>query len=164
MNRDTKSKHSDKSALTVLLTVALLITGSSSAYSAIYKWQDENGGWHFSEVPPDNKQAQKVDVRVTPPSGNESDHQGETETLVDQSTRESSPEEDKPLAKSKEVAAEDRARRKKNCQIARENLANLQRGRIRFLDEKSGEERYLSEEERLQRIKDNKKIEAENCH
>jgi hypothetical protein len=137
------------------------IAGNSSA--AIYKWQDENGGWHFSEVPPDQHTAQKINVRVTPPSDDNVIAPPASSKSATNPAASAPPET--PIAKSPEEAREDHARRKHNCQVARENLPRLQQShRIRFKDKESGQERYLSEEERNKWIADSQKAVKENCN
>ena len=141
-----------------LLAGSLLLSGIS-AQAAIYKWQDENGSWHFSEIPPDSQKAEKIDVRVTPPSGDTKAPPNNA------STTEDTPDESgKPLPLSPEVAAAEKERKAKNCQIANKNLQSLTtRARVRFQDKEKGEERYLTEDERQKWIKDSKEAVKENC-
>lgn len=162
MNTETSLRRKFRSAACLLTMISLIgIAGNSSA--AIYKWQDENGGWHFSEVPPDQHTAQKIDVRVTPPSDDAATNTPPEDSQETAKSATNTPSET-PMAKSPEVAKDDRARRKQNCQIARDNLTRLQQSRVRFQDEESGEERYLSEEERNKWIADSQKAVKENCN
>jgi len=145
---------------------SILLTTAVSSYAAIYKWQDENGGWHFSEVPPDSQSVEKVDVRVTPPSSDVTQPpipekaSSSDDTAADAAT---SDEKDQQMNKSAEIAAEDKARKIKNCQVAKTNLESLKRPRIRFRDEEQGVERYMDEDERKERIDKNQKLLKENC-
>ncbi|NVJ51152.1 MAG: DUF4124 domain-containing protein [Gammaproteobacteria bacterium] len=45
--------------LKLMLTAALFCCSLSIAAAEVYKWQDENGKWHFSDKPPVTKKDQK---------------------------------------------------------------------------------------------------------
>ncbi|HZM43186.1 MAG TPA: DUF4124 domain-containing protein [Burkholderiales bacterium] len=52
-----------RSRLSVLLSVLLSLALPAAAWADIYKWTDENGGTHFSNVRPD-KSAKAKDIEV----------------------------------------------------------------------------------------------------
>lgn len=144
-----------------LLSMAAL--GSFTVEAAIYKWQDEDGGWHFSEVPPDSQETEKIDVRVTPPSGEVAEASAQA-SQSDTENEQSDTSAEKPLSVSPEVAAEEQKLNAKNCEIAKTNLKNLsEKGRVRIHDPEKNEVRYLTEDERQQRISDSKKLVEKSC-
>lgn len=151
-------KHINYRALAYSAAAILLMTGMV-ANADIYKWQDENGTWHFSETAPNDQAAEAIDIRVTPPSA---DVPEEGSTNKNAAVTEKVAE--KPLPLSPEIVAKEKARREHNCKLAKENLFNLNhRSRIRYQDKEQGVERYLTEEERAQWIKKSNKEVKENC-
>ncbi len=138
--------------------MAIILASASAAEAGIYKWQDEEGTWHFSETPPMSQPAEKISVKTVPPSSE-----------PEQDTEDSEPENEEPgtadeLPLSPEIVAAEKARKDENCKKARENLKNLLTGeRIRFRDETQGEVRYLSAEEREEWKKKSQKLIAESC-
>ena len=53
-----------------LILAAAVVSLAAAPAHAIYKWVDEKGVTHFSEhPPPDGRKSQKVEPKVTPPSG-----------------------------------------------------------------------------------------------
>ena len=44
----------------VLLCFSCLLAAAPVVAGDMYKWQDENGTWHFSSTPPETEQAFKV--------------------------------------------------------------------------------------------------------
>ncbi len=138
--------------------VGFLLTISITTSAAIYKWQDENGSWHFSETPPNDQVAEAIDIRVTPASGDvPAEEPIENAVAKEEAT-------DEPLPLSPELAAAEKARLEHNCKVARENLFNLNhRSHIRFQDKEQGVERYLTEEEHRQWTEKSKQNIEQNC-
>ena len=54
MNRD----------VVILLVSILLLVTSTNGVAEIYKWTDEHGKIHFTDSPPDDKQAEQVELRI----------------------------------------------------------------------------------------------------
>ncbi|PCJ93567.1 MAG: hypothetical protein COA46_00540 [Porticoccaceae bacterium] len=133
----------------------LLVIGISANAEKIYRWQDDSGSWHYTATPPADEAVETLNIKVTPPSepqsqrvtDNDTKNEGVEDTDNKEETNENTPDETK-LKKSAEVAAEDNALARKNCENAKANLANLQNHRrLRIRDDELGEERYLSNEE-----------------
>ena len=126
----------------------------------VYKWQDEQGVWHFSEKPPVEQSA--VTVKL-PKKGKGK----EVTATAPNQTLESKTAGKKPGLESKksdEVTAEDAALAKENCLKARENLENLHRGsRLRVKDTETDQVRYLSTEEQNEWIEKSRTIIKDNC-
>ncbi len=140
---------------------AMTLAAAMATSAEIYKWQDEEGTWHFSETPPNNQAVEKIDVRITPPSA---DQQGRDDSNKPAAEAKDSKADDQPLPLSPEIAAAEKERKAHNCRVARENLANLQtRERIRYRDQEKGVERYLTADERNQWEEKSRKEIAENC-
>ncbi|MEP3857227.1 MAG: DUF4124 domain-containing protein [Porticoccus sp.] len=126
----------------------------------VYKWQDADGAWHFSEKPPVEQSAETIKI-PTPGKGKEV-----TATTPDQipegNKAKKSP--DPETKKSEEVATEDAALARENCLKARENLENLQRGsRLRVKDPETDQVRYLSTEEQNEWMEKSRTMIKDNC-
>ncbi|WP_461482356.1 DUF4124 domain-containing protein [Porticoccus sp.] len=117
----------------------------------IYKWQDEQGSWHYSEKPPLEEQVEVIKIKGKSAESAEPDSPAEEDALPS-TTAEEKPKE--PLKKSAEVLAVEKTRKAEDCQRARTNLDSLtHRTRILYDDEEKGEQRYLTEEERQEWLK-----------
>jgi hypothetical protein len=127
----------------VVLTGLLLAIGMTAQAGKVYKWQGDDGSWHYSEIPPVEKEAETLKIKVSNSAEQPSEKEPEPENPG--STK---PPEEQPLKQSPEVAAAERERKAQNCERARKNLESLTyRDRIRYMDEEKGEERYLTPEE-----------------
>tara|TARA_R110001592_G_scaffold120296_4_gene324257 strand:- start:3485 stop:4033 length:549 start_codon:yes stop_codon:yes gene_type:complete len=140
-----------------LLTMALCLPLHAAK---VYKWQDADGAWHFSEKPPVEQPAEIIKI-PTPGKGKEV-----TATTPDQIPESNGSEKSPDLKtkKSEEVTAEDVALARENCIKARENLENLQRGsRLRVKDPDTDQVRYLSTEEQNEWIEKSRTMIQDNC-
>ena len=61
-----------------LLLLSLMVTLSATATAGVYKYQDENGKWHFTDTPPSNDQSTSV-TSVTGSGANQRDLKQELE-------------------------------------------------------------------------------------
>ncbi|MCJ8169937.1 DUF4124 domain-containing protein [Atopomonas sediminilitoris] len=125
-----------------------LITGlSASVFAApVYKWVDEKGVTHFTAEPPAGQNSQEVNIKVAP---------GKPSTTNSaEAIKEAQSNDDKQKAiddKVKADVAKKEKERAEYCQQTRENLAQL-RNNPRVRVEENGEQRFLSDDERQQRI------------
>ena len=127
----------------VMLTGLLLAIGMTAQAEKVYKWQGDDGSWHYSEIPPVEKEAETLKIKVSKLTEQPSEEEPEPED-----SGKTKPPEEQPLKQSPEVAAAERERKAKNCEIAKKNLTSLtNRPRILYNDEEKGEERYLTSEE-----------------
>lgn len=126
-----------------LLLVALLGLAVISPAQAVslYKWVDENGHVHYSQTPPDKSAAksEQIQVKDTNPYQTEQDKAAARKS-----------DENKPT--TTDAAAQVVETRKKNCEIARQNLQTFQNSdRVQQPD---GTVITLSEEMRASKIKE----------
>ncbi|MBQ0713283.1 MAG: DUF4124 domain-containing protein [Porticoccus sp.] len=127
----------------VVLTGLLLAIGMTAQAGKVYKWQGDDGSWHYSEIPPVEKEAETLKIKVSNSAEQPSEKEPEPENP--DSTK---PSEEQPLKQSPEVAAAERERKAQNCEMAKKNLTSLtDRPRILYNDKEKGEERYLTSEE-----------------
>jgi hypothetical protein len=117
----------------------------------IYKWVDDKGQVHYGEEAPDGTQAAQVTVKTDAVSAPESDSQSRkenTEKLL------RTMEEERTQKQEQEAKeAQEKERRRRNCNIARDDLRNLKdAGSIYTLD-KNGERRVYNEAEQAAAIR-----------
>ena len=155
-----------KQALILTLSIlALLTIGVSANAEKIFRWQDDAGSWHYSATPPAEQAAESVNIKAPPTSGpiattsNKKPDDKKEGNAKEQTTT------DPALKKSAEVAAEDKALARKNCENAKKNLANLtNHRRMRINDEETGEVRYLADDEHAKWMKNSKEEVRKNCN
>lgn len=144
-------------AITLLFT--MLFMGSLQA-GQVYKWVDESGQVHFSQFPPEEREAENVNINA-PTSSNSKQavenlqklRQQLTEQVVDRTTQS---EEEKQAAADKERMAE-------NCQKAKQRLLDLQNnGRI-YKTLENGEREWYDEKGREGLIANAKKDVDKYC-
>ncbi|NVK38530.1 MAG: DUF4124 domain-containing protein [Gammaproteobacteria bacterium] len=126
----------------------------------MYKWVDESGQVHFSQFPPEEREAENVNINA-PTSSNSKQavenlqklRQQLTEQVVDRTTQS---EEEKQAAADKERMAE-------NCQKAKQRLLDLQNnGRI-YKTLENGEREWYDEKGREGLIANAKKDVDKYC-
>lgn len=140
----------------MILTGSLMLALSATAMAGqVYKWVDAQGVTHFSAQPPQGQQATTINTSLPAPRQTPDEPAPSTEEPLD-------PEQAAIDKKVKEQVAAQEAERKRYCEGARTNLAQLENNpRLRV--EEQGEVRRIDENERQQRITDLKKAIAENC-
>ncbi|MGQ7959547.1 DUF4124 domain-containing protein [Pseudomonas sp. SP16.1] len=138
----------------MILTGSLMLALSATAVAGqVYKWVDAQGVTHFSAQPPQGQQATPINTPA--PRQAPAEPAPSVEELLD-------PEQAAIDKKVKEQVAAQEAERKKYCEGARTNLAQLENNpRLRV--EEDGKVRRVDEDERQQRIADLKRSIAENC-
>lgn len=141
-----------------LILATTLLTGLSAPTLAaqVYKWVDEKGVTHFTAEPPPGQQSEQLNIKVAPAKASAPS----VETLKE---TQSKADEQKVLDdKVKADVAKQNKQRAEYCQANRENLAQL-RNNPRIRVEENGEQRFLSEEERQERIGNAEKNIGEYC-
>jgi hypothetical protein len=138
-----------------------------AAFSAVaesqnmYKWTDDQGEVHYSQFPPPGHKAEKM--KAPPPAPGPSTNAGGNDL---QEPGDATKKQDEKQAQEENDAKRKAAleeMRKKNCEIARQNLVNLQRGgNVRYKGP-NGEVIRLTEEDRQKRIEDANTHIKENC-
>jgi hypothetical protein len=123
----------------------------------VYRWTDNAGIIHLSEFPPEGKNSsfnvEKIQVIIPvsepPKKQNDNERMAHIKKYI----------EDRKVAREFQINTVNTAKtNKKNCELARENLALYQSGqRIRTSVNDSSAIQILSEQERIKRIKRSEK-------
>lgn len=121
-------------ALCFLATTLFLVAPVQA--EKFYKWQDEQGTWHYSKTPPKEAQAQALNVRA----------QSATPTEAELAAK---AEADKQAATKAMTDGSDSA----NCKRARENLQILlNNAQVQKDTDGDGKEEILSADEQLAEV------------
>lgn len=133
-------------------SITLLFTLIFSCYlsaAQVYKWVDEDGQTHFSQFPPEQKNADKIDVNA-PKSAN-SKAAAENLEKMRQTLREQAVDRVTETEDEKKAAAE-AERMAENCKKAKQQLLDLQNnGRI-FRTLENGDREWYDEKGRAELI------------
>lgn len=140
---------------TAIAVLSGLLLVSPPLLGAVYKWVDENGTVHYSQVPPQSGPVEELN----PTTGQPRIESGSlTERLKrQQEQREAAQEEQRQAAQEARTEADEQAARRRNCATARSNLSTLEAGgRFRYADA-DGNLRYLTDDERQERMAEARK-------
>lgn len=149
--------------ITVLKTccsIIALFLLTSHAHAQVYKWVDEQGQTHFSQIPPPTGE---IEVIKTPPPA-EVDIE-KTQQQIDHLIQQQA-DDDKIKQQQKEEQqkqAEEAEIKAQNCQTAKRNLQAYQDNPSRRVTDEEGNVTRLTEEQRQQKIKELKQAVSEFC-
>ncbi len=144
----------------VVLTGLLLAIGMTVQAEKVYKWQGDDGSWHYSEKPPVEKEAETLKLKDSPKSSTNTET---TNSVADAKDSEDS-EKEYLNPKSEPETAYTPEERKANCNLATTRLSGLKtHPRVLTTDEKTGEKRYLSPDEHAEWTSTSKKEILEFC-
>jgi hypothetical protein len=146
----------------LLICVLLAFTSTSRAVDrdVIYKWIDDTGEIHYTQMPPSNREYEVMNRAAAPaddPEKIRSDLKEQVESMDKQQ------EEKAEEVKDAEQWAKIQKLRRKNCEIAKKNLANLHQGGQKAFMTPDGEVVRLTDDERQRRIDEANKQIKENC-
>lgn len=157
MKKDQFIKRAASTLGIPLLAIAL----SAPVFAdEVYKWVDEEGVTHYGERAPADKDYSMVKTYGEVPSDAE-----EAKQRLEQQRTEKKTAQEKSVdyAEQKKIADEQAKVRAENCKGAKNNLKAIQENaRVRILGE-DGEFRYLSEDERQEKLIEAKTMISENC-
>ncbi len=149
-----------KTQLAVVL-LAASVTLVCLAGEKYYKWVDAEGVTHYTLQEPADQAAQTVEVSKSPSAPTAAvaaKDQTKTATAGDSAPAPAESEQ------TPEQAAQVAAKRAENCAAARRNLETLDvHARVMVMDHKTGENRYISEEEHAQWRADSERQIAAFC-
>lgn len=178
MRYPTDRKNPGMSKSIRLVSAALVLTLSHSAWSVTYRWVDENGVVNYSERKPRNVAESRV-TQIGESKPASSRRASQNTMAMSNTTRPTQPaaasdakpdlsEDQQAMLRQLEAAEAERQAqltriRQDNCERSRRVLANLSAsGRIR-LKADDGAEQVLPEEERQQRIAEAQQGIVKNC-
>lgn len=147
-----------KLAICLLVASVALTCFAGEKY---YKWVDADGVTHYTLQEPADQATETVQVSKSPTAP------AATGVKADDKAKSTAGDTAPPSAKSEqtpEQAAQVAAKRAENCAAARRNMETLEvHARVMVMDNKTGENRYISEEEHAQWRADSERQIAAFC-
>jgi len=148
----------NKRLFSSIITAAFCLLVQLPSYAGVYKWVDDSGQVHYSEQP-GNNDAEKVNIRTNETTQPRAVDQSKVD-LVDA-------DRDKKKKKQEEAKEQEKINRDKRkwCNEAKQDLAEISsRGRLREMDDNTGQYVNLTEEEKQKRISAAKKKKQQFCN
>lgn len=152
------------------IAAVLLVMGSSPglANTEIYRWVGEDGVVHFSEQPPANIEAEKVDTRVDESQGVDFDAASSSTTEAGESGADAEPVDmaaklREERAEARRQAAAERAETEASCKRANEVVAQLEPFPRVMTENAEGEMVRMDDNVRLEKLGEAKDYIAANC-
>ncbi|WP_122316986.1 DUF4124 domain-containing protein [Pseudomonas cichorii] len=135
----------------MILAAAFSMAVSTTSQAAqIYKWVDAQGVTHFDAQPPAGQQAEEINVQKPPPAP------------AAPTASEADPKQQEIDARVKKQVRAQEARLAENCEVMRNNLAQLQNN-PRVREQTEGGTKRLSDEDRKARLAETERTIAEFC-
>ena len=128
------------------ILAALLVLACGSAAAALYKWVDEKGVTHYTEEPPPDRKATKIEIRSDGPPAKAEKGESWKDKEIDFRRRRL--EKERSDAASEAQAKKAAAVRHQNCLRARDALDTLAHGHPVYRVNEKGERVYMEEAER----------------
>ncbi len=144
----------------LILSIAISLVPIFS-YAAVYKWIDENGDIHYSQSRPTNAQSKRMKIAPPPKEGKSTYKRPSLgkKDATDKKNGEQNPDENNQQADRKKSSN----KQDPGCKTAKLALKTLlSHGRIRQKDS-DGNVSYIPDDQKQQRIKQEKDFIKQNC-
>jgi len=156
--------------LSARIWMLLLLSSLAAGVGAggVYKWIDAQGNVHYGERPPKEVAAESMKVQKAPVDKDQAEMELEKLNLKaglgaeDEKAREQAQGKRQETAQGRPTADEAELQRK-NCEIARQNLATLERYRRVMTQDAQGNPVRLDDDERAARMEQARKHVEEFC-
>jgi hypothetical protein len=149
------------------IAAILLLMSSSSSLAApeIYRWVDDEGVVHFSEQPPANGDAEKVDTRVDESSGIDFDTESlDADTTTDPGAPNMAEQLRQERAEFRREESVKRAEIEAKCEQANAAIAQLEPFPRVMTVNAEGETVRMNDDVRLEKLGAAKDFVAANCN
>ena len=143
---DAKTRTRRRRHLVGALTATLLLSGSGVPAAGVYKWRDADGKLHFSDKPPLEQTAEKLEIHTA----QDKQTAQRLKNMRRQAEQIGAPSEAE-AAKLKEQRCERELAA--HCNEARQKLNDLLTSTRRQVVNEQGEREFLGEEERQAQIR-----------
>jgi hypothetical protein len=144
--------------LTAVVLAALVSAGQADAQGKkMYRWTDEDGVVHYSDTPPDNREAEVSDLpsaeakTAASPYGQPADGPSVAERRREE------------IARSHDQAREEQARMQAQCEAWRAEVARLEPHRRVYFTNEEGETERMDDIERTNRVAELKAQIEQDC-
>jgi uncharacterized protein DUF4124 len=144
----------------ILLVLCLVLAASDAA--ALYKWVDEKGVTQYTETPPPDRKATKVEIKSFPPAAVRTDDTTQGFKERERELRTKRVDKEQAEAADKQRVERDAANRRARCLNAQRALDMLQSRPVYRTNER-GERVYLEDKERANEIENFRAQARESC-
>lgn len=129
----------------LLMSLAGFQTGNAEQ---VYKWIDDDGKVHFGDKPPVKENAEQLTIKAAPDvDPDRLGRQQRTERLLEAFSRERREHDE-----ARQADLKHKQERKRNCTIARQDLASYEKSPRLFRYDEHGKVQYIDDEQRLAAI------------
>jgi len=153
-----------KSLTTVLLVALVLVATDSVANEAVYRWVDDRGIVHFSDLPGQSAEATKVEVDAGSPANSPSAGDSASDSAF---ASPAGPSKAQQQREERENRQQDTAKKKAaiaaNCKQRRNIVAKLEPFTRVMVRGEDGEVYRMDDKDRLESLSEAKTYIAENC-
>jgi hypothetical protein len=145
-SQGTYSRARPRAMVAVGALLALAAAAAAASDAEVYKWIDDNGVVHYSDVP-DNSQAVETGIRFgrTNTTRVREEQLREWEQMAQEQQQEETAREEQQVAARRQ--AEDRSIQTDRCEKAREQAKRYSTAHRLYEPLPNGDRRYLSDEE-----------------
>jgi hypothetical protein len=145
-----------------LAILASLLVLPLAATAQVYMWKDASGKMHYSDQPPTDRSA--ASRRVGPSNSASDDVEAVAKSSAEkkEAAAKQAKESGEKAAQAEKERAED-AIRQENCERARQNLAGIESGQIRFRMGAGGEREALDGDVRESELAGARRAVESNC-
>jgi len=140
----------------ILIALFLSVLTPNLLAGGVYKWTDENGVIHYSDIKPNNIESKSLKIKAGNPQSSRSSAQDQVNSLKEKETQK--------LAAQAQQLQDDTYKRENEarCQVLRENLRKFaENSRIKIND--NGKLRFLTPEEINNKKKQYQQTLDDNC-
>lgn len=157
-----------KNRLSLLAIVLILISGTCLAEPDIYRWVDDEGVVHFSEMPAANGKSVKVDTSVIIAEAPNPEAETVTESVSGQAAAadQISPAQQirEQRATAQQEAAAKKAKLEENCDNARYIISRLEPSPKVMTTNEAGEVVRMDDNERVRKLNEARAYLNANCN
>lgn len=146
-----------------LLVLCLPALWASPAQAAMYKWVDEKGVTHFSETPPPDGKASKIEARPLPRLSPGAEPKAESWKDRELEFRKRRLEKEQSDEATRTRTSRDADTKRRRCLAAQRELHVLQQGVPIYSINAKGEREYLEDRDRPAEIEAWKRVAEANC-
>lgn len=132
----------------------------AAAAQGVYKWVDEKGVTHYSESPPPDGKANKVDIKPNGPAGPVKEPDWKARELE---SRQQNVQKNQADREQKAKEDNDKATRRNICQQALRQITTLQTAVPVYTLNEKGERVYMEDADRQQKVEAAQQRMRENC-
>jgi hypothetical protein len=128
------------------ILAAFLVLACASASAALYKWVDEKGVTHYTEEPPPDRKATKIEIRSDGPAAKPETAESWKDKDIEFRRRRLEKERTDDAAEG--LAKRAAAQRRQHCLRAQDALETLAHGHPVYRVNEKGERVYMEDAER----------------